>query len=68
MDGHREYPTGGGSGGGCPACSSRRVTFRVARAGGTSTPLSQRSLVWECRECETRWAERLVGFRTPGPT
>jgi hypothetical protein len=67
MDEHPEYPTAAGSDAGCAACGSTRVTFRVARAHGVSTPLSQRSLVRECRDCLTRWAERLVVFRTPDP-
>ena len=52
----------------CPTCGSRRVRYHVRRSGAWGHPVPERSLVWECRDCQTRWTERLVAFFNDHPT
>ena len=56
LDDGDEVPTEGG----CPRCGSTRMTFRVRRTAGPGQPLSERALVWECRECGLHWAEAIT--------
>ena len=52
----------------CPACDGPRVQHHVSRSDGWSRPAPERSLVWECRDCQTRWTERFVAFFNDDPT
>jgi hypothetical protein len=45
---------------GCPECGSARVSFRIQRGGNRRRPMPDRSLIWGCRDCGTRWAGQLT--------
>jgi DNA-directed RNA polymerase subunit M/transcription elongation factor TFIIS len=49
---------------GCPECGSARVSFRIQRRGRPRPSMSERSLIWECHDCRTRWSGPLTGHPT----
>ena len=45
---------------GCPRCGSAHLRFRVHRTGVPHRPAQLRSLLFECRDCESVWTEPLT--------